>query len=486
MGLLDRTATEWLRMLARGEASSLEATTAYCDRIEAVDPRVGAFLHYDRGRALARARAVDEKRRRGEVVGKLAGLPVAVKDVLCARGEPTTCGSRILENFVPPYDAHVVARLDEEDAVRIGRVNLDEFAMGSSCENSAFKTTRNPWNLDCVPGGSSGGSAAAVAALEAPLAVGTDTGGSIRQPAACCGIVGLKPTYGRVSRFGLVAYASSLDQVGPMARTVEDVALLLEVLAGRDPRDSTCADLPTPEYSRTCKTAVKGLRLGVVADYFGEGLDAEVEAAVREAIRVYRSLGATIVDVRLPATKHAIPAYYLVATAEASSNLARYDGVHYGRRATDYSDLVDMYKRTRGEGFGAEVKRRVMLGTLALSAGRRDAYYVKALKVRRLIKNDYDAAFKVCDVVLGPTTPTAAFRIGEKSGDPLAMYLSDVYTVATNLAGLPGLSLPCGFTRSGLPVGLHLQAAAFGEETLLQAGWMYQEATDWHKKSAPL
>jgi aspartyl-tRNA(Asn)/glutamyl-tRNA(Gln) amidotransferase subunit A len=486
MELLERTATELLGMMARGEASSLEAAAAYCDRIEAVDSRVGAFLHYDREQVLARARAVDEKRRRGEVTGKLAGIPVAVKDVLCARGEPTTCGSRILENFAPPYDAHVVSRLDEEDAVRIGRVNMDEFAMGSSCENSAFQKTRNPWNLDCVPGGSSGGSAAAVAALEAPLALGTDTGGSIRQPAACCGIVGLKPTYGRVSRYGLVAYASSLDQIGPMARTVEDVALLLEVLAGPDPRDSTCADLPVPEYSRTCKTAIQGLRLGVVADYFGEGLDAEVEGAVREAIRVFRSLGARTVDVRLPTTKYAIPVYYLVATAEASSNLARYDGVHYGRRASRYSDLVDMVKRTRGEGFGAEVKRRVMLGALALSAGRRDAYYVKALKVRRLIKNDYDAAFRECDVVLGPTAPTAAFRIGEKSGDPLAMYLSDVYTVATNLAGLPGLSLPCGFTRSGLPVGLHLQSPAFGEETLLRAGWMYQQATDWHTKSAPL
>lgn len=486
MSLIEKTATELVSLLSKGEVTSGELTKAFCDRIDEVEGKVKALLYHNRDSAMAQAEAVDAARKSGKPVGKLAGLPVIVKDILCTKGEPTTCASRMLENFKAPYDAHVVSLLQHASAVRIARANMDEFAMGSSCENSAYQKTRNPWNLDCVPGGSSGGSAACIAATEAPLSLGTDTGGSIRQPASLCGIVGLKPTYGRVSRFGLVAYASSLDQIGPMARTVEDAALLLEVISGHDERDSTCANLPVPEYSKACRTPKKGLRVGVVTDYFGEGLDPEVEAAVREAIRVFESQGAKLVEVRLPTSKYAIPTYYMVATAEASSNLARYDGVHYGYRAKEYSDLIDMYKKTRGEGFGAEVKRRIMLGTLALSAGRRDAFYVKALKVRRLLRNDYDKAFESCDVVLGPTSPSAAFKIGEKSDDPVAMYLSDIYTVATNLAGLPGLSIPCGFTKSGLPIGLQLQGPAFAEETLLQAGYLYQQATDWHTKTPNL
>jgi aspartyl-tRNA(Asn)/glutamyl-tRNA(Gln) amidotransferase subunit A len=486
MSIIEKTASQLIDLLNKREISSREVTSAFCDRIESVDPKVRAFLHYDRSKAIQRAEQIDNKRAAGDAVGLLAGLPVAVKDILCAQGEPTTCGSKMLENFRPPYDAHVIRRLDDEGAVRIGRVNMDEFAMGSSCENSAYQKTANPWDVTRVPGGSSGGSAAAVAALEAPLSIGTDTGGSIRQPAGLCGIVGLKPTYGRVSRFGLVAYASSLDQIGPMARTVPDAALLLEAIAGHDPNDSTSLPLPVPAYSKSCREPIPNLRVGVVTDYFGEGLDEEVAQAVRNAIETYRSLGATLVDVRLPSSVHAIPTYYMVATAEASSNLARYDGVHYGHRAKEYRDLVDMYKRSRGEGFGPEVKRRIMLGTLALSAGRRDAFYNKALQVRRLLRNDYDAAFRQCDLVIGPTTPTAAFKIGEKSDDPLAMYLSDIYTVATNLAGLPGISIPCGFTRSGLPIGLHLQGPAMAEETLLRAAFMYEQTTNWHHQTAPL
>jgi aspartyl-tRNA(Asn)/glutamyl-tRNA(Gln) amidotransferase subunit A len=362
-------------------------------------------------------------------------------------------------------------------------MNMDEFAMGSSTENSAYKKTQNPWNLECIPGGSSGGSAAAVAARQAPLTIGTDTGGSIRQPAACCGVVGLKPTYGRVSRFGLVAFASSLDQIGPMARTVEDAALLLEVLAGYDPRDSTSAPEFVPLYHTQCRKTPEKLRVGLVKEYFGEGLDSEVEKAVLAAVDVLKGRGATVVDVSLPHSKYAIATYYLVATAEASSNLARYDGTHFGYRAANFRDLEDLVSTTRGEGFGPEVKRRILLGAFALSAGYRDAYYVKALQVRRLIKNDYDKAFENCDVVLGPTTPTAAFKLGEKFDDPLAMYLNDIYTVSANLAGLPGISIPCGFTSAGLPIGLQLQAPAFGETALLQIGHLYQKATDWHTRA---
>ncbi len=476
------TAAELLAALTQGEVTAEALTAEFLEVIRRRDPQVRAFLHVDESAALAMAQAVDAKRLRGEPVGALAGLPVAVKDVLCTAGQPTTCGSKILQHFIPPYDAHVIRRLKAADAVLLGKTNMDEFAMGSSTENSAYQTTRNPWDLERIPGGSSGGSAAAVAAGEAPLALGTDTGGSIRQPAALCGVTGLKPTYGRVSRYGLVAYASSLDQVGPLATTVADAALLLEVIAGHDPRDSTSVAKPVPPYSQTVNQPVRPLTLGVAREYFGAGLDAEVEQCVRTALRVYEDLGATIREVSLPHSPFAVATYYLVAMAEASSNLARYDGVHYGHRSAKHKDLIDMYCQSRGEGFGAEVKRRIMLGTYALSSGYKDAYYLKALQVRRLIKEDFDRAFAECDAILGPTTPTAAFTIGEKVEDPLAMYLSDIYTISANLAGLPGISVPCGLTAAGLPVGLQILAPAFEEEKLLRIARMYEQATDWHTR----
>jgi aspartyl-tRNA(Asn)/glutamyl-tRNA(Gln) amidotransferase subunit A len=406
--------------------------------------------------------------------------------VLCTRGVPTTCGSKMLQRFVPPYDAHVVTRLKQADAVLLGKTNMDEFAMGSSTENSAFQKTCNPWDLKRIPGGSSGGSAAAVAACLAPLALGTDTGGSIRQPAGMCGVVGLKPTYGRVSRFGLVAFASSLDQVGPLAHDVTDAALLLEVIAGHDPRDSTSVDQPVPPYRQTLDEPVKPLTIGVAREYFGEGLDPEVEKGVRTALEVYRGQGATVKEVSLPHSRYAIAVYYIVATAEASSNLARYDGVHYGYRAPKFGDLISMVERTRGEGFGPEVKRRVMLGTYALSSGYYDAYYLKALKVRRLIKEDFDRAFAECDVVLGPTSPTAAFPIGERVDNPLRMYLADIYTISANLAGIAGVSVPCGFTKANLPIGLQLLAPPFAEEKLLRVARAFERATEWHRKRPTL
>ncbi len=477
-----QSATDLLGALTRGQTTAEALTASFLEVIRRRDPQVRAFLYVNEAAALEMARAVDAKRRRGEPVGALAGLPVAVKDVLCTAGQPTTCGSKILQHFVPPYDAHAISRLRAADAVLLGKTNMDEFAMGSSTENSAYQITRNPWDLERISGGSSGGSAAAVAAGEAPLALGTDTGGSIRQPAALCGVTGLKPTYGRVSRYGLVAFASSLDQVGPFATSVTDAALLLEVIAGHDPRDSTSVAKPVPPYSQTVNQPVRPLTLGVAREYFGAGLDPEVEQCVRAALRVYEDLGATIREISLPHSPYAIATYYLVATAEASSNLARYDGVHFGHRAAGYQDLIDMYCRSRGEGFGEEVKRRVMLGTYALSSGYKDAYYLKALKVRRLIKEDFDRAFAECDAILGPTTPTAAFKVGEKVEDPLAMYLADVYTISANLAGLPGISIPCGFTGAGLPVGLQILAPAFEEEKLLRVARMYEQATDWHRR----
>ena len=492
--MIDLTATQLVSKLATGEVSSVELTRGYLDRIKQYDGAVRAFLRVDADKALAQAEAVDRRRTSGKPLGRLAGLPVAVKDVLCSQGEPTTCASRILENFRPPYDATAVARLKAADAVLIGRTNMDEFAMGGSNENSAFFPTHNPWDLSRIPGGSSGGSAACVAARMAPLAVGTDTGGSIRSPAGLCGISGMKPTYGRVSRFGLVAFASSLDQVGPLGQTAEDCALLLEVLAGHDPKDSTSIDRPVPKYTETVCQPLDGLRLGLVHEHFGEGLDGEVEAAVREAVRVYESLGAKVKEISLPHSKYAVAAYYIIAPCEASSNLARYDGVHFGYRCSEKSStrsasdnaLVSMYRRSRSEGFGAEVKRRIMLGTYALSAGYYDAYYKKALKVRRLIRQDFDRAFEEVDLIVGPVTPTPAFKIGERVDDPLAMYLFDLYTVSTNLAGIGGMSIPCGFSESGLPIGLHLQAPPFAEERLLRGAAMYQQATDWHMKQPKL
>jgi aspartyl-tRNA(Asn)/glutamyl-tRNA(Gln) amidotransferase subunit A len=482
--MIESTATELIARLSHGEVSSEVLTQAYLGSIRQRDPKIKAFLHVNEQAALERARAIDAKRKQGAIVGALGGLPVAVKDVLCTQGVPTTCGSKILQNFVPPYDAHVITRLKQADAVLLGKTNMDEFAMGSSTENSAFQVTRNPWDRERIPGGSSGGSAAAVAACEAPAALGTDTGGSIRQPAALCGVVGLKPTYGRVSRFGLVAFGSSLDQVGVFGHTIADAALLLEVIAGHDARDSTSVDRPVSPYSKNLDQPVKPLTIGVAREHFGPGLDAEIEQAIRAALQVYQQQGATIQDISLPHSPYAVAVYYLVATAEASSNLARYDGVHYGYRAPKFTDLIDMYSRSRGEGFGTEVKRRIMLGTYALSSGYKDAYYDKALRVRRLIKEDFDKAFATCDVIAGPTTPTPAFKIGEKSNDPLAMYLSDIYTISCNLAGLPGISVPCGFTKGGLPIGLQLLAPPFEEEKLLRAARMYERATDWHTRRA--
>ncbi len=488
----DRTATELLAALSRGDLTSEALCTQFLQTVRERDPRVKAFLHLDENSVLEQARAIDAKRRQGGALGALAGLPIALKDVFCVRGQPTTCGSRILQNFRPPYDATVVTRLRQADAVLFGKTNMDEFAMGSSTENSAFGPTRNPWNLECIPGGSSGGSAAAVAASEVPLALGTDTGGSIRQPASLCGVAGLKPSYGRVSRYGLIAFASSLDQIGPFAHDVTDLSLLLEVIAGHDPLDSTCVDKPVPSYGKSVDQPFPSLTIGVPKEYFAGGIDAEVEAAVRTALKEYEKLGATLKEVSLPSSPHAIATYYLVATAEASSNLARYDGVQYGHRAStadkataeEHGRLVAMYCRTRGEGFGREVKRRIMLGTYALSSGYKDAYYLKALQVRRLIKDDFDRAFAECDVIAGPTSPTPAFKIGAKADDPLAMYLSDIYTISANLAGICAVSIPCGFTKAGLPIGLQLQAAPFEEEKLLRVARMYERVTDWHRRRA--
>jgi len=480
--MIGRTASELLALLSRGDISAEELTRTHLDAIHQRDPAIKAFLHVDEESALQQARNIDAKRRRGEPQGPLAGIPVAIKDVLCIKGQPTTCGSKILENFVPPYDADVIERLRQADAIFVGKTNLDEFAMGSSTENSAYQVTHNPWDLERIPGGSSGGSAAAVAASMAPLALGSDTGGSIRLPASLCGIVGLKPTYGRVSRFGLVAYGSSLDQIGPFAHDVFDAALLLETIAGHDPRDSTSVNQPVPAYTKMLEEPFKPLTIGMPREFFGEGLDGEVEQAVRAALKIYQDQGTTVRDISLPHSRFAVATYYLVATAEASSNLARYDGVHYGFRAAKFDNLIDMMCRTRGEGFGAEAKRRIMLGTYALSSGYKDAYYLKALKVRRLIKNDFDQAFAGCDVIMGPTSPTAAFKIGEKVDDPLAMYLSDIYTISCNLAGIAGISIPCGFTRSNLPIGLQILAPAFAEEKLLRVARMHEKATEWHLK----
>ncbi|HYV35793.1 MAG TPA: Asp-tRNA(Asn)/Glu-tRNA(Gln) amidotransferase subunit GatA [Gemmataceae bacterium] len=480
MSLIEGTATELLDLLNKGEVTSEHLTGQFVQLIRERDGRIKAFLHVDEANAMEQARAIDQKRRGGQALGLLAGLPVALKDVLCVRGQPTTCGSKILQDFVPPYDAHVVTRLKQADAVLLGKTNCDEFAMGSSTENSAYQVTCNPWDLERIPGGSSGGSAAAVAACEAPLSLGTDTGGSIRQPASLCGIVGLKPTYGRVSRYGQVAYASSLDQIGPFAHDVTDAALLLEVIAGHDPRDSTSVDQPVPPYRQMLNQPAKPLTIGVAREYFGAGLDAEVEQCVRDALKVFQHQGVTIKEISLPHSPYAVAVYYLVATAEASSNLARYDGVHYGHRAAKYDNLIHMYCASRGEGFGSEVKRRIMLGTYALSSGYKDAYYLKALKVRRLIKEDFDKAFAECDVIAGPTSPTAAFKIGERTQDPLTMYLSDIYTISCNLAGLPGISVPCGFTKGGLPIGLQLLGPAFAEEKLLRTARQYEVTAKWH------
>ncbi len=472
--------------LVKKERSAVEITQSYLDRIAAVDAQVNSFLLVTADHAIAQAKAVDAKIAAGETIGLLEGIPIAVKDNICTQNIRTTCASRILENFVPPYESTVSQKLIDAGMVTVGKTNMDEFAMGGSTETSAFKKTANPWNLDCVPGGSSGGSAAAVSAGEAPVSLGSDTGGSIRQPAAFCGIVGMKPTYGLVSRYGLVAFASSLDQIGPFSTTVEDSAIVLNAIAGYDPKDSTSLKLDVPDYTQYLKTDLKGKKVGVIKETFGEGLDPEVAAATNVAIEQLKSLGAEIIDISCPRFRYGISAYYIIAPCEASANLARYDGVRYGRRVEDADNLLDMYKRTRAEGFGQEVKRRIMIGTYALSAGYYDAYYLKAQKVRTLIKQDFEAAFEKVDVLVSPTSPTTAFKLGEKMADPLSMYLDDLMTIPVNMAGLPGMSLPCGMDSKGMPIGLQIIGNVLREDQIFQVAHAYEQATDWHKKVAAL
>jgi aspartyl-tRNA(Asn)/glutamyl-tRNA(Gln) amidotransferase subunit A len=478
--------------LDRGELSAVELMQALIARTKEVDARVKAFNSFDEEDALLQARASDERRSRAtgsRALRPLEGIPIGMKDVISVAGQPLTASSRMLENFVSPYDATVTGKLKAAGALCWGRLNLDEFAMGSSTENSAFKTTSNPWDLDRVPGGSSGGSAAAVAAGEATASLGSDTGGSIRQPAALCNVVGLKPTYGRVSRYGLIAFASSLDQIGPFARSVEDAATVLGAISGHDPRDSTSVDLPVPDYASEMAALRKSGRtwtLGIPREYFGGGLDPEVEAAVQAAIGEYRGLGCRIKEVSLPHTKYAVGAYYIIATAECSSNLARYDGVRYGHRSRDAKDAVDLYFKSRAEGFGDEVKRRIILGTYVLSSGYYDAFYLRAQKVRTLIRRDFLEAYREVDAILTPTSPTPAFKRGEKSADPLAMYLNDIFTIGVNLAGLPGISIPCGFTKAGLPIGLQVIGQPFKETELLAVADAYESRTEWRNRRPSL
>lgn len=472
-------------MVASGERSAEEVVRECLDRIEASNGALSAFLSCHPDRALSCARNVDAARAQGDKLGPLAGVPIAVKDNICTTFGATTCGSRILDPFHSQYDAHVIERLEGAGAIIVGKTNLDEFAMGSSTEHSASGPTHNPWDPVRVAGGSSGGSAAAVAARMVPAALGSDTGGSVRQPAAFCGVVGLKPTYGRVSRYGLVAFGSSLDQIGPIASDVRDIALLLNVIAGHDARDSTSVNAPVPDYVVKLSQPLDGVRIGVSDQYFGEGLDGQVRDAVWAAIDLMRREGAEIVPIDLPHMKYAVACYYIIAPAEASSNLARFDGVHYGFRTDEPKDIIDVYVSTRGQAFGPEVKRRIMLGTYVLSGGYYDAYYLKALKVRTLIKRDFDKAFESVDVIASPVAPTTAFRLGEKTDDPLAMYLEDIYTISANLAGVCAISLPCGFDRRGLPIGLQLTGPAFGEERLLSVAHQYQLRTDYHTKQPP-
>ncbi|WP_310449308.1 Asp-tRNA(Asn)/Glu-tRNA(Gln) amidotransferase subunit GatA [Sulfuritalea sp.] len=469
--------------LAAKKVSAVELATLFLDRIERLNPDLNAFIALDRDKTLAQAQAADETRRLGAgapAISPLCGIPLAHKDIFCTKGWRTSCGSKMLENFVAPYDAHVVDKLAGAGMVMLGKLNMDEFAMGSSNESSYFGPVKNPWNLSCVPGGSSGGSAAAIAARLSPAATGTDTGGSIRQPAALCGLTGLKPTYGAVSRYGMIAFASSLDQAGPMAKSAEDCALLLNAMAGFDARDSTSLERPAEDYTRDLNQPLAGLRIGLPQEFFGAGMDEDVRAAVEAALAEYRKLGAVTVEVQLPNSGLSVPAYYVIAPAEASSNLSRFDGVRYGYRAPDYADLAEMYSRSRAQGFGAEVKRRILIGTYVLSHGYYDAYYLQAQKIRRLIAADFKAAFQQCDVIMGPTSPSVAFAFGAKSADPVQMYLSDIYTISTNLAGLPGMSLPCGFGRNNMPVGLQIIGNLFDEARMLNVAHKYQQVTDWH------
>lgn len=482
MTLHQLSASEVVNLVKEKKVSVSEIIQDLYDRIAKVDPLVKAFLILNQEEALKQAKEIDTKVKKGEELPPLAGLAIAVKDIIATKGIETTCGSRMLKGFYPPYNATVIDKLKEAGAIIIGKTNLDEFAMGSSTENSAFGPTYNPWDLERVPGGSSGGSAAAVAADEAFIALGTDTGGSIRQPASFCGVVGLKPTYGRVSRYGLIAYASSLDQIGPITKNVSDSALLMRIISGPDNRDSTSVDLPVPDYLKSCQEEIKNIKIGVPREYFVEGMNFEVKDVVYQALKLLEELGAKIEEVSLPHTEYSLPTFYLIATAEASSNLARYDGIQYGYRTENYKDLSSMYQRTRSEGFGPEVKRRIMLGTYALSSGYYDAYYLKAQKVRTLIKEDFTRVFSKYDILVTPTSPTPAFKLKEKMADPLTMYLSDIYTIPVNLAGLPALSLNCGYSKGGLPIGLQLIGKPFEEETILRVAFNYEQNNKVEKR----
>lgn len=482
MELYELSAHELSELIKSKKLSVVELTNAILKRIENIDSNVGSYVTVSGDEALKKAGEIQQKIDKGMDLPALAGIPCAVKDNMCTEGILTTCSSKILNNFIPPYNATVIDRLNTGNTVLLGKLNMDEFAMGGSTENSYFKQTKNPWDLERVPGGSSGGAAASVSCGEAVFSLGSDTGGSIRQPASFCGVVGMKPTYGAVSRFGLVAFASSLDQIGPLTKDVTDCAMVLNAIAGHDPKDSTSAAVDYPDYTRALVNDVKGLKIGIPREYMGEGLNAEVGKAISEAVATFEKLGAVCEEISLPITEYAIPAYYIISSAEASSNLARYDGIKYGYRAEKFTDLLDLYKQTRSEGFGAEVKRRIMLGTYALSSGYYDAYYKKALQVRTLIRKGFDEAFEKYDVVLGPTAPTTAYKIGEKVDDPLAMYLGDIYTVSANIAGLPGLVVPCGFDGSGLPVGMQLIGKPFDESTLIRAGFTFEQNTGYHKR----
>jgi len=483
--MLNYSLNELSGLLKSRKISSVELTQSYLKRIDSLNPKINAYITVNPEASLKQAAEADIRLARGQIQ-PLTGIPIAQKDIFCAKGWKTTCGSKMLSNFVAPYDAHIIECFNNVGAIMLGRTNMDEFAMGSSNETSFFGPVHNPWDLSAVPGGSSGGSAAAVAARMAPAATGTDTGGSIRQPAALCGITGIKPTYGLVSRYGLVAYASSLDQAGPMGRTAEDCAILLNTMAGFDPRDSTSINRPSEDYVQSLSAPLQGLKIGLPKEYFTAGLSAEIAQSIEVACEVLRREGAEIQEISLPNSPVAIPAYYVLASAEASSNLERYDGVRYGYRAKKYKDLVDMYKKTRAQGFGPEVKRRIMIGTYVLSAGYYDAYYIKAQKLRRLIANDFSNAFDKVDVILGPTSPQPAFNLGERSNDPVSMYLSDIYTIAVNLAGLPGLSLPAGFSGNGRPIGMQLIGNYFDEARLLNIAHRYQQVTDWHQREPSL
>jgi aspartyl-tRNA(Asn)/glutamyl-tRNA(Gln) amidotransferase subunit A len=487
MELCQLTIHELHKLILQKEVTSKEVTGAFYRRIGEVDGKIGAYLLLTEEEAYHQAEEVDRRISNGEKIGDLAGVPMGLKDILCTKGIRTTCGSKILENYVPFYDGTVVRRLKEREMVLLGKLNMDEFAMGSSTENSGFQVTRNPWSLERIPGGSSGGSAAAVAADECIASLGTDTGGSIRQPAHCCGVVGLKPTYGRVSRYGLVAFASSLDQIGPITKDVEDCAIMMNAISGYDPYDSTSVNMDVPDYKSFLVKDVKGVRIGIPEEYFVEGMDPDVEKSVRGAIKLFESWGAKIETVSLPHTEYAVAVYYIIATAEASSNLARYDGVKYGFRSKGYRDLLEMYCQTRAKGFGQEVKRRIILGTYVLSAGYYDAYYRKASQVRTMMRNDFEAAFQKVDVMLTPTAPTPAFKIGEKVEDPLQMYLSDIHTIPVNLAGIPAMVVPCGFSHEGLPIGLQIMGRHFDEGKLLRVAYTFEQNTDVHlKKPGPI